>query len=331
MKYQKAYQMKSEFKHVAIVGGLGHIGSGWVRVLNSQMPNLQITIIDNFLTQRYNSLHSRTSNVVKFIEENASSKNLESIINSVDMIFHFAAITNMDPKLNSFSNIKKVNISATRNLVNTAKKLDIPLVFLSSTSVYEKSSGSVDEDSPIAEPVNPYSLGKLIEENIVRSYPKGTVLRLGTIHGISPGMRFHTVVNRFCWQVANELPLTLWSGSKNITSPYLSLTDLYSILNRILQDRSFSQTYNIFNLVSHNSTPLKIVEIIKNFKSEIKIQIVNETRARLRNVSVGSKHQNVNELITCENPTEDIQQTLNLLSSEDFCWNKFYDKGPNLE
>lgn len=323
--------MKNEFKHIAIVGGLGHIGSGWIRVLNSQIPSLQITVIDNFLTQRFNSLHSRTANVVKFIEENASSKNLESMINSVDIIFHFAAITNMDPKLNSFSNISEWNISATKNLVKTAQKLDIPLVFLSSTSVYEKSSGSVDEDSPITEPVNPYSLGKFIEENIVRKYRKGMVLRLGTIHGISPGMRFHTVVNRFCWQVVNELPLTLWSGSKNVTSPYLSLVDLYSVLNRILQDRFFLETNNIYNLVGHNSTPLKVVEIIKNFKPEMRIQIVNETRARLRDVSVGSKYQYVNELITCENPTEDIQQTLNLLSNEDFCWHKFYNMGPNLE
>jgi hypothetical protein len=83
--------------------------------------------------------------------------------------------------------------------------------------------------------------------------------------------------------------------------------------------------------VSHNSTPLKIVEIIKNFKPEMRIQMVNETRARLRDVSVGTKYQYINELITCENPSEDIQQTLNLLSNEDFCWHKFYERGCNLE
>ena len=48
-------------------------------MLNSQIPSLQITVIDNFLTQRFNSLHSRTANVVKFIEACDQEKTLDNV------------------------------------------------------------------------------------------------------------------------------------------------------------------------------------------------------------------------------------------------------------
>jgi nucleoside-diphosphate-sugar epimerase len=116
--------MKSEFRHIAIIGGLGHIGSGWVRILNSKFPDIKITIVDNLLTQRFNSLHGRTENISKFVEADASSDDLYSTIEHVDIIFHFAAISNMNPQLSTFKKIKKVNIPATKNIINTAKKLD---------------------------------------------------------------------------------------------------------------------------------------------------------------------------------------------------------------
>ena len=44
---------------------------------------------------------------------------------------------------------------------------------------------------------------------------KFIILRFGTIYGVSSGMRFHTAVNKFCYQAAFNKPLTVWKTALN--------------------------------------------------------------------------------------------------------------------
>ena len=39
---------------------------------------------------------------------------------------------------------------------------------------------------------------------------KYLILRFGTIFGTSVGMRFHTAINKFCYEVVMKRPLTIW-------------------------------------------------------------------------------------------------------------------------
>jgi nucleoside-diphosphate-sugar epimerase len=38
-------------------------------------------------------------------------------------------------------------------------------------------------------------------------------------------MRFHTAINKFCWQAVMGKPLTVWATAKNQERPYLALSD----------------------------------------------------------------------------------------------------------
>ena len=67
---------------------------------------------------------------------------------------------------------------------------------------------------------------KIKEERYIReNLKKYIILRLGTIVGISEGMRFHTAVNKFCYQAALNKPLTIWKTALNQKRPYLDLKD----------------------------------------------------------------------------------------------------------
>ena len=58
---------------------------------------------------------------------------------------------------------------------------------------------------------NHYNLSKIEEEKYIRRKLKNyVILRLGTIVGVSNGMRFHTAVNKFCYQSSLNQPLTIW-------------------------------------------------------------------------------------------------------------------------
>ncbi len=312
-------------KNIFILGGLGHLGSGWVRHLSTSLSDAKITIIDNLETQRFNSLFARPKNIKKFVNLDIRMPELEKELVGADVVFQFAALTNADSKINNEQSIWENNVVGTKNVISACQSLNVPLVFPSSTSVFEKSSGNVSEESPIEKPDNPYSAGKFEEETLVRAYENSLVLRLGTIHGISPGMRFHTAVNRFCWQAVNGIPLTLWDSSTSLTSPYLSLTDLYRVLDQIVTGRI---TFNgqLVNLVSHNSTPTDIVDLISKLVPSITIEKVQDTRSRKNGIVVESNDSQIKKLMFSNSAESDIRSTIELLRDESFSWQKYYEK-----
>ena len=54
---------------IVITGAMGHIGSSLIRELPNFFEELHITMIDNFLTQRYGSLFNLPKSATyKFIE-----------------------------------------------------------------------------------------------------------------------------------------------------------------------------------------------------------------------------------------------------------------------
>ena len=316
--------ISTRLQNIAILGGLGHIGSGWIRKLNYSLPNVKVTVIDNLMTQRFNSLYSKPSNVTKFIEMDVRNPRLSEAILNSEFVFHFAAITNSDPKLNDLESIISNNLASTINVIDACAQHDIPLIFPSSTSVYEKNDGQVNESTEIAAPSNPYSLGKYLEEEKLKAYSKSLVLRLGTIHGISPGMRFHTAVNKFCWEAVNNIPISLWKNSAYKTSPYLGLNDLYSILNSIIMNNFDTHALKLVNLVSHNSTPHKVFEEIHKCLPKTELKFIDEDRARSKNLIVTSEIAGLEKNMKATSLGSDILETINLLTKENFSWNEYY-------
>jgi nucleoside-diphosphate-sugar epimerase len=63
-------------------------------------------------------------------------------------------------------------------------------------------------------PQSPYAASKLHAEQRLQSLGEGQVLYyvtclFGSIFGISPGMRIHTAINKFCWQAVIGQPITV--------------------------------------------------------------------------------------------------------------------------
>ena len=75
-------------------------------------------------------------------------------------------------------------------------------------------------------------------------------LRLGTIAGVSPGMRFHTAVNKFCMQAYLNHPLNVWKTALNQFRPYLSIRDSFKALSFFLIKKNVNN--NLYNIISEN-------------------------------------------------------------------------------
>lgn len=265
---------------IIITGCLGHIGSALIRELPNLLPDCEITGLDNFRSQRYCSLFNLSKDKFTFVEGDVRSIDLMALFSGCDVVIHLAAITDA---ASSFDNAKEVednNFLSTKAVAEACKISKVRLISLSSTSVYGTQNGLVTEDCGDEElnPQSPYASTKLKEEKLLESLSNDsmgfTCLRFGTIFGKSPGMRFHTAVNKFCWQASNDMPITVWSSAYDQVRPYLALDDAVDALAHIIKNNLF-EGYQLFNVLTGNYSVKDVIKTIKIFRPGIKIEFVD--------------------------------------------------------
>jgi nucleoside-diphosphate-sugar epimerase len=127
-------------------------------------------------------------------------------------------------------------------------------------------------------PQSPYAITKLKEEKLVSQLSAGGCLkaiscRFGTIFGASPGMRFHTAVNKFCWQAAMGQPITVWSTAYDQKRPYLDLFDAARAIAFIIRKDLFDG--RIYNVLTHNVTVRQVVDTIREFVPDLQVSFVD--------------------------------------------------------
>ena len=86
-------------------------------------------------------------------------------------------------------------------------------------------------------------------------------------------MRFHTAVNKFCWQATLNQPITVWKTAYNQNRPYLDIRDASKLIFFIIQKNLFQNC--VYNAVTINASVRNIVEIIREVISDVKVEYVN--------------------------------------------------------
>ena len=254
---------------VAITGALGHIGSKVIRELPKIFPDSEIIIIDNLATQRYYSLFNLPENGrYRFIEADVLTADLNTIFEKADVVLHLAAITDAASSFKNKEQVEYVNYNSTVRVAQACLIVHSPLIHISSTSVYGTQSAVVDEYCSLDElrPQSPYAETKLKEERFLQALGvseglRFVVCRFGTICGTSPGMRFQTAINKFCWQAITRQPITIWRTALNQKRPYLDLGDATKAVNFIIKNRIFDRS--IYNVLTDNLTVDSIIQFIK--------------------------------------------------------------------
>jgi len=264
-----------------ITGALGHIGSFLIRDLANQFPGANIIMIDNMMTQRYSSLFNLPENAnYHFIESDVTNMDLNSVFDNGDVVVHLAAITDAAGSFDKAAEIEENNYFSTLKVANACLETGSKLISLSSTSVYGTQNEIVDEDCAEDElqPQSPYAETKLKEEELISSLYnnkelKAVTCRFGTIFGISTGMRFHTAVNKFCWQASMGQPISVWTTAYDQKRPYLDLYDASKAISFIIRNDIFDG--KIYNVLTTNVTVREVVEIIKDFVPNLTIDFVD--------------------------------------------------------
>ncbi len=300
---------------IIITGACGHIGSYVSKNIYKIKKVKEIILIDNFSSQRYSSLFNLKKKLkTYFFNIDVSKSNSLDIFKNIDLIIHCASLTNAE---NSFSNKKKMfknNLGCMKNVIDFCIENKSKLIHLSSTSVYGKQAKIVNEDDDsFLKPQSPYADIKLMEENILKKNKhklKFMSFRFGTIAGISPGMRFHTAINKFCFNAAIDQKIMIYKTAYNQYRPYLSIKDAFKVFKFCIEKNMFKN--DVFNALSQNLTVKQVVGMIRKYKKNAKIKFVNAKIMNQLSYHVDNKKLNNLGLKLNSNIERDIKETLKL-------------------
>jgi len=299
---------------VLVTGGLGYLGSSLIRELpnHPKFSGSEIRILDNFRQPRFHSLWDLPAYAdYDFVEGDIRDPSVrEAALEGVDTVFHLAAITNAPETFDIPEKTWEVNHEAAVDLFRDAQRSGVDeFVNAVTCSVYGRTDQKITEDSE-CNPESPYAEAKLQAESDMFEEYDGemglTGLRLGTVYGWSPGMRFDTVVDKFALLAATGQPLTVYEGAENQKRPYLHVRDSVRSMLFAADELGDGEAYNV---VGENGRLQDVVDAITKHFPDVEIgyteaeqlnqlsYIVSDEKIRSRGFETGhTLDQGVEEL-----------------------------------
>lgn len=276
-------------------------------------------MIDNLMTQRYCSLFNLPKKgKYKFLEGDLTKIDLSPHIKNAYVLIHLAAITDATGSFNKAKEVENNNYKATQKIAEACITSSTRLIAVSSTSVYGTQQKLVSEECHREDlkPQSPYAACKLREEQLVTRLHKAAglksiICRFGTIYGVSPGMRFHTAVNKFCWQAAMGQSISVWKTAYNQKRPYLDLGDACNAIIHIIKKDIFNG--QIYNVVTQNATVKEIVDKIRFYIPTLKVKFIKNQIMNQLSYEVSNKKFQRTGFTTKNNLSESLKRQLEIL------------------
>jgi nucleoside-diphosphate-sugar epimerase len=299
-----------------ITGACGHIGSYVAEHIHKIKEIKETILIDNLKSNRHSSLFNLRKKSKKrfYIRDLNNPKSLNDFKN-VDFIIHCASMTNAEKSFGKKNQMFSNNINCLKTVIKYCKSKKVKLIHLSSTSVYGKQADIVDEtcEKKYLKPQSPYAQIKIIEENMLKIESKKlkyTTFRFGTISGVSKGIRFHTAVNKFCFNAALNEKILVYKTALHQYRPYLSLKDAFKVFKFCINKDFFKN--DIYNALSENCTVNQILNKIKKYKKNIKVALVKAEIMNQLSYHVDGSKLKKSGLSLNAKIEKDVEETLNL-------------------
>jgi len=252
-------------KKILVIGSQGYLGSRLTDYLQER-GYICVGVDVGFF--KYGVLYY--SKPVKMFEREARTL-MERDLKGFDVVVQLAGISN-DP----FGNLRpEVIYDPTRvyaiKIARMCKKLGIRYIFPSSCSLYGIGEVALDEESP-TNPQTPYSLNKLqIEQDLAALADKTfspIALRLATVFGISPRIRFDVVINMLCGMAVAQKQVVLNSDGQ-AWRPHLEIQDACEAFRCCIEWNYQDGKLMVLN-VGRNDNNWKILDVARLIKSKVK-------------------------------------------------------------
>lgn len=258
-------------KSVLVAGGAGYLGSVLVEKLLLQ--GYKVKVLDLFL---FGSDHMKNFSKHKRLEMiEGDIRNISTIVDclvGVDAVINLASIVGDPASKNDPEGTIETNYLANKVLAEACKYFQINrFIFASTCSVYGfgQNNNELSEDSNL-NPLSLYARSKIRSEEAILSLEdenfSPTILRMGTLCGYSPRMRFDLVVNAMIKSALMNNKIIVYGGKQY--RPLLDINDAADAYIKCLESSLTKIKGQIFN-VGSNDQNYKIIEVAEAVKKYV--------------------------------------------------------------
>ena len=264
-----------KYTNIVITGGVGFIGSNFVRYINKKYPEVKITIVDKLT-------YASTIDTIADLLENKNItfektditdyKSIEKIVKNKDLIVNFAAESHNDNSLENPHSFLISNVVGTYNLLELARKYNIRYHHISTDEVYGdiklESTEQFNENSQY-KPSSPYSATKAASDMLVKGWfrsfnIKATISNCSNNYG--PYQHPEKFIPRQITNILNNKKPILYGNGLNVRD-WIHVEDHSQAVDLIIDNGRIGETYLIgVNNEINNITVLK--QILKEMNKE---------------------------------------------------------------
>ncbi|MFH0864245.1 MAG: NAD(P)-dependent oxidoreductase [Candidatus Gottesmanbacteria bacterium] len=321
---------------ILVTGGAGYIGSV---LINQLLQNgYSVRVLDIFLFGGESLLHLQTYKNLEIINGDIRDRaTLKSALKGVTDVIHLAALVGEPACKENPEVTKQINLEATKTLAKLSKLQNVNhFIFTSTCSNYGISSPDAEatEKSDLY-PLSLYAETKIASENYLLSLTdkkfKPTILRLATIFGLSPRMRFNLMLNEFAREVVLGNKISV--RNENAWRPFLHTKDISDAINLTLKTSLSKVGGEIYNIVGENIQKQYLAFLAKKYNPKINIIIEEGNSGDRRDYRVSAdkfrKRIHWQPKISIEEGFKEITEAIKMgifLDPYEFKYNGWYNK-----
>jgi nucleoside-diphosphate-sugar epimerase len=267
--------------NILVTGGAGYIGSNLVRDLLASGNN--VVVLDKlvFGIEPISGLLSNRN--FKLISGDVTNDgDLKKTFDlGIDSVIHLAAIVG-DPACAADQDTAiQTNIDGTVKVANMSKSAGIKrFIFASTCSVYGAGGDKLLNEGSRLNPISLYAETRLAAEKDIAKITddefKPTILRFGTVYGLSPRMRFDLVVNYLTLKAIRDKEIRIFGG--NQWRPFVHVKDIARALMLVLNspiERVGKETFNVGD-TAENYLLSRIGEIVGGIMPDVDVTNMDE-------------------------------------------------------
>ena len=279
---------------ILVTGGLGFIGSNFIRFMLNKHPEYHLTNLDaiTYAANPANLKDVKSNPRYCFIKGDiAKEDDVKNAVKNNDAIINFAAETHVDRSIADPENFIRTNILGTYMLLEYARKYEVKRYLqISSDEVYGSiQKGSFQETDPL-HPSSPYSASKAGADLLVEAYHKTyglPILIVRSSNNFGPYQYPEKLIPLVILRALQDKSLPLYGDGMNVRD-WIFVEDNCAAIDMAFKRGKTGQIYNI--AAGNEKTNLEVVRFILEelSKPQSLITFVKDRRGHDRRYSLNT-------------------------------------------
>jgi len=238
------------YQKLLVTGGLGFIGSSYIRLLLSETEDVSIVNLDlmTYAANPATLAGFETDPRYTFIKGDiADPDTVAGAIEGCDAVVNFAAETHVDRSIRDAAPFIRSNVEGVRVLLEAARERGVRMVHVSTDEVYGEVMTGLSREDDAFRPRSPYSASKAGGDLLVQAY--GTTYGLDTV--ITRGSNNYgthqfpeKIIPLFITNALDDRPLPVY-GSGRAVRDYIFVTDHARGIHAALLKGKSGEAYNL--------------------------------------------------------------------------------------